>query len=408
MDLHRLVRLLTEALGPAATPERVERLAVDLLDGALADSPRLTGAEPLAVRAVTLGVSLRDCASRLPATVRARAYDKVRKVAGHHVRTVGEEAARYGVCVGEVGLAVTPVALVADGGAARDYVLLARVLDAAAEHVGAHAVGGFAALVESGMTPGDRAFLDALPDALATAPRVRAAVVCGSTAAGVHAAAAERVAHAAFVLAHRADGGPSACARLTARCNATRAADGPGGFHGPGEGDAAVTVALAGADVLARARLDAGPDAPFDAVLAALPGAAADAAHAATAFGRACADRLAERSGFAVRFGGVALSLPDAGDLAPGAAARALLGAALRRGAALAHAHVDEDAHAAGLLALPGDAPALTALLLDALVPAAAEGRARSVRLLIIPGARVGETADLPGVGRVRVRALPR
>ena len=48
-------------------------------------------------------------------------------------------------------------------------------------------VGGFSALVEKGITPGDRALLDSIPEALSTTERVCSSVNVASTRAGINA-----------------------------------------------------------------------------------------------------------------------------------------------------------------------------------------------------------------------------
>ena len=100
------------------------------------DTVRMTESEHFDIRAITLGVSLRDCSSSLPQTVRARAYDKIRRVASHHVTVAEAIEALYGVQIANKRVSVTPITLVADGLSAADFVALARTLDTAATDIG--------------------------------------------------------------------------------------------------------------------------------------------------------------------------------------------------------------------------------------------------------------------------------
>lgn len=72
-------------------------------------------------------------------------------------------------------------------GFTRDQMVEAcRVLDDCAKDVGVDFIGGFGALVEKGMTPGERNLIDALPEALATTDRICSSINVGSTKAGIN------------------------------------------------------------------------------------------------------------------------------------------------------------------------------------------------------------------------------
>ena len=141
------------------------------------DTVRMTEMEHFDIRTVTLGISLRDCSSVLPQTVRARVYDKIRRTAAHHVAVAEEVEALYGVQIANKRVSTTPVALIADGLSPTHLTGLAQVLDAAAADVGIDYLAGFSALVERGMTRGDLALLDALPPA--STDEARAALHAG-------------------------------------------------------------------------------------------------------------------------------------------------------------------------------------------------------------------------------------
>jgi uncharacterized protein (UPF0210 family) len=65
-------------------------------------------------------------------------------------------------------------------------VAACRVLDESAKEVGVDFIGGFGALVEKGMTPGEKNLIDALPEALAVTDRICSSINVGSTKAGIN------------------------------------------------------------------------------------------------------------------------------------------------------------------------------------------------------------------------------
>ena len=212
------------------------------------ETVRMTEMEHFDIRTITLGLSLRDCSSTLPQTVRARVYDKIRRTAAHHVAVAEEVEALYGVKIVNKRVSVTPIALVADGLSSTEMIGLAQILDTAAEHVGIDFLAGFSALVERGMTRGDQALIDALPSVLATTQRVCASVNCGSTQAGINADAVLQVAEVIKETARlTAEHDSIGCARLVSFCNAVP--DNPfvaGAFHGPSEPEAVINVGISG------------------------------------------------------------------------------------------------------------------------------------------------------------------
>ena len=130
---------------------------------------RMTEMEHLDVRTVTLGLSLRDCATDDIARTAERVRMKIERVAARLVPTVDEIAAELGLRVANKRISITPASLVA--GAARsasDCVLLARAIDEGAGHVGVDFIGGYSALVHKGWTDSEDVFLDSIPEALAT------------------------------------------------------------------------------------------------------------------------------------------------------------------------------------------------------------------------------------------------
>lgn len=418
------------------------------------DTLRMTEAEQFDIRTITLSLSLRDCSSRLPATVRARVYDKIRRYASLHVRTAQEIEALYGVRIANKRVAVTPVAVVNDGASATDFVALAGVLDQAAADVGVDFLAGFSALVEKGFTAGDRALLDALPDALGSTERLCGSINCGSTASGINADAVLLVAQAIKALAERTrDRDAIGCARFVAFCNAV--SDNPfvaGAFHGIPEAEAAINVGISGPGVVLRAVREVGPDADFGTICEAIKRTTFKITRAGELLGRRCAERLAQRTGLPITFGVVDLSLaptPAEGDSiaeilcafgleevgAPGTtAALAMLNESVKRGGLMVGSYVgglsgafipvSEDARmiraaARGVLSLekleamsavcsvgldmvavPGDTPTetLAGILFDEFAIGMVNNKTTAVRILPVPGKSVGDVAEFGGL----------
>ncbi|MEM6646114.1 MAG: PFL family protein [Bacteroidota bacterium] len=429
------------------------------------DTVRMTELEHFDIRTITLSLSLRDCAGRLPQTLRARAYDKIRRAAGMHVAVAEEIEALYGVRIANKRIAMTPVGIVADGHKPSDFVALARTLDQAAADVGIDYLAGFSALVQKGMTVGDEALIDALPEVMASTDRLTGSVNCGSTRAGINADAVLRVAETIKTIAeHTADRDAIGCAKFVALCNAVE--DNPfvaGAFHGVSEAEMAINVGISGPGVVLRAVREVGPTAPFTEVAEAIKRMAFKITRAGELVGRRCAERLRQRTGLPLAFGIVDISLaptPAEGDSiadiliamgledvgAPGTtAALALMNEAVKRGGLMASSTVGgfsgafmpvsedqamiraaERGHitiekleamsaicSVGLdmIAIPGDTPAETiaGILLDEFAIGIINDKTTSVRIIPVPGKGVGESADYGGLlGRAPIMPVSR
>lgn len=424
------------------------------------DAVQMTEVDQFDIRTVTLGISLRGCRTRSAAATRQKILDHIRRQAEHHVAVVDEIATLYGVRVANRRVAVTPVAIVCDGFSAAELVSIAQGLDEAARAVGVDYLAGFTALVEKGFTPGDRALIDALPEAIASTEHVCGSVNCGSTRAGINTDAVLDVARAVKAIARlTAERDSIGCGKFVAFCNAV--GDNPfvaGAFHGVAEPGAAINVGISGPGVVLRVVQDLGPEADFGTLTDAIKRAAFKVTRVGELIGRRCAARLSERSGQQVEFGVVDLSLAptpaerdsiadilvamgleDVG--APGStAALALLNEAVKRGGLMAARHVgglsgafmpvseDQGMIAAverghltlekleamsavcsvglDMVAIPGDTPAETiaGIFLDEFAIGMINDKTTAVRIIPVHGKGVGESADYGGLlGRAPV-----
>ena len=209
----------------------------------------------LDVRAITLGISLRDCACSDGKESRRRMYDKIMKYAGNLVSVGRQIESEFGVPIINKRVAVTPISLVAEPSGEKDYVEWAITLDKIAREVNIDFIGGFSALVQKGITPGDRILLESIPEALAVTDRVCSSINLGSTKSGINMNAVKDMGRIIQATAQRTkDSDGLGCAKLVVFCNAPE--DNPfmaGAFHGPGEGDAVLSVGVSGPGVVAAA-----------------------------------------------------------------------------------------------------------------------------------------------------------
>lgn len=211
--------------------------------------------QKLDIRAITMGISLLDCASSSGKESRQKIYDKIMRYAGKLV-TVGREIENeFGVPIINKRISVTPISLVAYASGEKNYVAWAETLDKIAKELNVDFVGGFSALVQKDMTEGDRILIDSIPEALAVTDRVCSSVNLGSTKAGINMNAVKLMGEVVKRTAERTrDRDGFGCAKLVVFCNAPD--DNPfmaGAFHGVGEGDAVLNVGVSGPGVILAA-----------------------------------------------------------------------------------------------------------------------------------------------------------
>ena len=211
--------------------------------------------QKLDVRAITMGISLRDCACADGKESRRRIRDKILRYAGKLVETGRAIESEFGVPIINKRVAVTPISLVAEPSGEKSYVEWAVTLDELAHELNIDFIGGFSALVQKGMTPGDKTLIASIPEALAVTERVCSSINLGTTKNGINMNAVKDMGEIIRATAERtADRGGLGCAKLVVFCNAPE--DNPfmaGAFHGPGEGDAVLSVGVSGPGVIKAA-----------------------------------------------------------------------------------------------------------------------------------------------------------
>lgn len=401
----------------------------------------------LDIRTITMGISLLDCGDPDIDRCCEKIYEKITKKAKNLVKTGEDIEHEYGVPVVHKRISVTPAALIGGAFTSDDYVKIAVTLDRAAREVGVNFLGGFSALVHKGMTTGDNNFIVSIPEALAATERVCSSVNLATTRAGIN---MDAVALMGNVIRRTAevtrDKHGEGCCKLVVFANAVE--DNPfmaGAFHGVGEPDCVINVGVSGPGVVAHALKDY-PDAPFDVVAEVIK----RVAFRITRVGQLVAQEASRRLN--VPFGIVDLSLaptPAKGDSVAEilermglercgthgtTAALALLNDAVKKGGVMASSHVgglsgafipvSEDAGmiaateagcltidkleamtcvcSVGLdmIAIPGDTSAdtIAAIVADECAIGVINSKTTAVRVLPIPGAKVGDSVDFGGL----------
>lgn len=308
----------------------------------------------LDIRTVTLALSLRDCMDRDVDVVCDNIYNKIKRYAKNLVEYANEFENDYSIPIVNKRISVTPISLVGEACKNPDYVKIAKTLDKAAKEVGVNFIGGFSALVEKGMTKGDKLLIDSIPEALSCTERICSSVNVASSKAGINMDAVLKMAEIikkSAELTKDSDG--LGAAKLVVFCNTP--GDNPfmaGAFCGVGEPECALNVGVSGPGVVRAAISDLGRDAD----LSELANKIKQIAYKITTTGELVGRKLAKK--LDIPFGVIDLSLaptPAVGDSVAGifqamglehagahgtTAALAMLNDAVKKGGIMASSHV--------------------------------------------------------------------
>ncbi len=228
---------------------------------------RMIDEECLDIRTITMGISLLDCADSDIDRSCERIIAKITSKAKDLRQTAKDISAQYGIQIVNTRISVTPIALLvsASGG---DPVKYAKALDKAGKEVGVDFIGGYSALVQKGMTPGDKALIESIPEALATTDIVCSSVNIGSTKAGINMDAVALMGQVVRQCAEKTeDNNCFGASKLVVFCNAVE--DNPfmaGAFHGVSEPDCVINTGVSGPGVVLMAIRKAGKDATMDEI----------------------------------------------------------------------------------------------------------------------------------------------
>lgn len=407
--------------------------------------------EHLDVRTVTLGISLFDCASHDFDVFTYKVRAKIDRYAKKLVDTCNEVGDKFGIPVVNKRISVSPIGVVGASFSRDEMVRACAVLDEAAKNAGVDFLGGFGALVEKGITPGERNLIDALPEALATTDRICSSINVASSRSGINMDAVglmgQRVLDVAEATRDR-DG--LGCAKLVIFANIPQ--DVPfmaGAYLGVGEPDVVINVGVSGPGVVKKA-IDRAMRAGRAASLGEVAEVIKRTAYKVTRVGEIIGTEVAQRLN--VPFGVADLSLaptPAVGDSvgeifqsvglssigAPGSTAvLAMLNDAVKKGGAFASSYVgglsgafipvseDSSIEAAtrsgaltlekleamtsvcsvglDMIAIPGDTPAATiaGIIADEMAIGMINSKTTAVRVIPVPGKGVGDKAAFGGL----------
>ena len=422
--------------------------------------------EHLDVRTVTLGVSLFDCVSHDIDLFTGNVKAKLHRYASQLVNVCNEVGDKYGIPVVNKRISVSPIAVVGAPFGPDGMVRVCQALDEAAKEAGVDFLGGFSALVEKGFANGDRALIEALPEALATTDRICSSINVASSRSGINmdavALMGEQLLKVAQATAAR---GGLGGATLVGFANIPQ--DVPfmaGAYLGVGEPDVVINVGVSGPGVVKKAidrALEHSRNGGKPMTLLDVAEVIKRTAYKVTRVGEMIGNEVAQRLG--LPFGVADLSLaptPAVGDSvgeifqsvglssigAPGTTAvLAMLNDAVKKGGAFASSSVGglsgafipvsedssiEAAATSGLLslekleamtsvcsvgldmiAIPGDTPASTisGLIADEMAIGMINHKTTAVRVIPVPGKGVGEEVSFGGLlGKAAIIPVPK
>lgn len=416
---------------------------------------RMLHAEHLDVRAVTLALNLNDCAGSNPDQLVKKVHNKILRYAGRLVEICDRVGAKYGIPVTNKRIAISPASNLLAGHGVPCALELAKCLDDAAKECRVDLVGGFTALVQKGISAGDRVLLDALPDVLSKTERVCASVNAASRKAGINMDALRALGEIipAVAQADAANRG-FAAAKLVVFANIPE--DNPfmaGAYMGAGEPEVTVNIGVSGPGVVDSAlkrRIASAREQGKKLTLTDLAEEIKLSSFRVTRVGELIGREVAET--LEIPFGIVDLSLaptPTVGDSigeilktlglarigAPGStAAIAMLNDAVKKGGLFASSSVgglsgafipvSEDAALADaverkhlvlekleamtsvcsvgldMILIPGDTPPATiaAIIADEMAIGVINNKTTAARLVPVPGAKAGEKVNFGGL----------
>ncbi|HCO11804.1 MAG TPA: hypothetical protein DIT19_01075 [Desulfonauticus sp.] len=407
--------------------------------------------EHLDVRTITLGISIFDCSSDSLLSFQEKLTRKIVGYAARLVQVCDKIGDKYGVPVVNKRIAISPVAVAGAGFKTQEMVKIAKTLDKIAREVDIDFIGGFSALIEKGMTQGDKALIEAIPEALSSTERVCASVNAASSKAGINMDGVYLLARIIKEAAEKSkDKDGLACAKMCVFANIPQ--DVPfmaGAYLGIGEPEAVINVGVSGPGVVKKAidrALEANPQADLGFLAEVIKKTAFKVTRVGELIGREVAKELG------VKFGILDLSLaptPNVGDSVgeifqslglksigmPGSTALlAMLNDAVKKGGSFASSYVgglsgafipvSEDLNinqavtrgylslakleamtavcSVGLdmVAIPGDTSVetLAAIIADELAIGVINRKTTATRIIPVPGKKAGEKAYFGGL----------
>jgi uncharacterized protein (UPF0210 family) len=235
---------------------------------------RMVQMDSLDIRAVTMGISLLDCACdklKGPNSLIERITSKITRYAERLVDEANNIEDELGIPITNKRIAVTPISLIAGNRHTQEYVEIAHALDGVTKTWDRHRrawnhiklswedtvdkvsyIGGYSALVHKGWTEVDKVFINSIPEALAQTERVCSSVNLASTRSGINMDAVKRIGEIIKEIAAKTKNAVG-CTKFVVFANAVE--DNPfmaGAFHGVGEPECVINIGISGPEVVRR------------------------------------------------------------------------------------------------------------------------------------------------------------
>jgi uncharacterized protein (UPF0210 family) len=397
------------------------------------------------IRAVTLGINLKDCIDSNLDRFKEKIYEKITRYAKSLIKESNFLEEKYGIPIINRRIAVTPVSLITETLDERGLLEIAKTLDKAAKDSGIDFIGGYGALVQKGMTKSDERLIESMPKVFAETERLCGFLNVASTQAGMNMDAVIKIGRVIKEISKKTKNGVG-CARLVVFANAPE--DNPfmaGAFHGVGEPDFSLNVGISGPGVV-RSVVEKNKDCDLTALSEIIKRTTFKITRAGELIGRELAQRMK------VPFGIVDISLASTTEVGDSVAriieamgiekigahgstaALALLIDAVKKGGAMASGNVGglsgtfipvtEDAGMAeavkegalsldklealtavcsvglDMFAVPGEIPAetISAIIADELSIGVVNNKTTGVRIIPVPGAKPGDWIKFGGL----------
>lgn len=216
---------------------------------------RMQQSEHLDLRAVTLGIDLNECAGPDVKTVCRKLTHKITSRAARLVEICQSVAGKYQIRVVNKRLAVSPVSVLLEGHSDHAALEIAQTLDHAVASIGVDLVGGYTALVERGMTAGQKTLIESLPFVLSQTERICSSINVASTKDGINMNVIRDLGHVIKDIAHAtSEQNGFGCAKLVVFANIPP--NNPfmaGAYLGAGQGDCVLNIGVSGPGVVKSA-----------------------------------------------------------------------------------------------------------------------------------------------------------
>jgi len=274
------------------------------------ETAKILPTENFDIRTITLGINLLPCISDDFEKLCGLVGKKILKAAKDLINKTKKIEEKYGIPIINKRITITPVSLVLGSSFTNNAktdrekcVKFAKRLDDIAKKLKVDFIGGFGGFAEKGLTYADQVIIESLPEVLAQTERVCSFYSLASSKAGINMRAVAKFGSIIHQISQKTKQGIG-CTKLVLFANAV--SDNPfmaGGFHGPEEADAVINIGISGPGVVRKII----EESPKDLTLDRLANMIKQVAFKITRVGELIGREVAKELG--VKFGIIDLSL---------------------------------------------------------------------------------------------------